>query len=612
MSSSGKHPVRDVGTGTMFERESMKRFLSKIYSEYHPESVLEAYCNGISGIPCIASRVLAEKGCKVTLVNPDAALLKRAEEYWRSRGITNVEFRVGSLENLPFESDSFDLVWNFAVLPKLEKPMRALQEMRRVSKNLVLVFSNNTLNWGFPFHELFHRRTESEWDHGYRQWMITRNVRNAAKKVGLNVVKTGYVDVPPWADLDKPIGQAVKGILFGKSAAEGSQRRHPPQSGQQSQGTAGKLIMSFARHFEGGLPGFLKPVFAHHVYALSSKGKHAEIRRYVKVALIRHRGDVEKEVQRGTDLIGGLKVESDTIIIKPNLCILDTPESGRTSDIRIVETLLKMLKGSGKRVVIVESGNYDANVDELFKELGYESLAKKYGCELVDLKELPQARIHISNLSFKFPKLLLQKRNYFISIAKLKTHVFSGISCSLKNQWGCISQIEKRPYHPFQDELLYYVNSKIRPDLTIIDGIVGMGGVGPVDGHPIKTNLLLFGKDLIATDSIATKLLSMNPFDVSMLTFAHERGMGEIDPEKIEIVGDDFDKLKHAYDFIPTNAYRLMRLGLKIGRLKGMTRFGMLVFNVGNFMCPRDVHAHGQPSILKILRKSLTSKKWKV
>jgi uncharacterized protein (DUF362 family) len=442
--------------------------------------------------------------------------------------------------------------------------------------------------------------------------MITRNVRNAVKKVGLNVFETGYVDVPPWADLDKPIGQAVKGILFGKEAAEGSQRRHVPQSGGDSQGTARKLIMSFAGHFEASMPRVLKPVFAHHLYALSSKGTHPEIGKYVKVALIGHRGDVAKEVQRGMDLIGGLDIKSDTVIIKPNLCILDTPESGRTSDIRIVEALLRMLKGSGKKVMIVESGNYDANVKDLFKELGYEGLAKKYGCDLVDLKELPRARIRISNLTFRFPKLLLDKKNYFISIAKLKTHVFSGISCSWKNQWGCISQIEKRPYHPFQDELLYYINSKIKPDLTIIDGIVGMGGVGPVDGHPINTNLLLFGKDLIATDSVATMLLSMNPFDVSMLTLAHERGMGEIDPEKIEIMGDDINKLRYPRDFISKNAYRLMRLGLRIGRVKGMTRFGMLVFNVGNFMCPRDVHAHGQPSILKILRKSLTSKKWRV
>jgi uncharacterized protein (DUF362 family)/SAM-dependent methyltransferase len=555
---------------------------------------------------------LAEKGCKVTLVNTDAATLKRAEEYWRHHGIKNVEFRVGSLENLPFESNTFDLVWNYGVLPKLENPMKALQEMRRVSRNLVLVFSNNSLNYGFPFHELLHRRTKSNWDHGSKEWMIIRNVKNALKKVGLNVFETGYVDVPPWADLDSPIGQALKGILFGKEAAEASERRHVPKNNADSQGAAGKLLLSFAGHFETSMPRALKPVFGHHLYTLSSKGAHPEIGKYVKVGLIRHRGDVTKEVQRGVDLIGGLDIKSDTVIIKPNLCILDTPESGRTSDIRIVEALLQMLKGSGKKVAIVESGNYAADVKVLFKELGYEKLAKEYGCELVDLKELPRARVHISSLTLKFARLFLDKKNYFISVAKLKTHLFSGISCAWKNQWGCISQIEKRPYHPFQDELLCYMNSKIRPDLTIIDGIVGMGGVGPTDGHPIKTNLLLFGKDLIATDSIATTLLSMNPYDVSMLTFANKRGMGEIDPEKIEIVGDDINKLRYPHDFISKSAYRLMRLGLRIGRSKGMTRFGMMVFNVGNFMCPRDVHAHGQPSILKILRKSLTAKKWKV
>jgi uncharacterized protein (DUF362 family) len=271
-----------------------------------------------------------------------------------------------------------------------------------------------------------------------------------------------------------------------------------------------------------------------------------------------------------------------------------------------------MLKGSGKKVMIVESGNYDADVATLYKEMGYDELAQKYGCELVDLKKLPRVKMRVANLKFKFPKLFLKKNNYFISVAKLKTHVFGGISCAWKNQWGLIAQIEKRAYHPYQNEVLCYINSLVKPDLAIIDGIVGMGGVGPVDGHPIKTNVLLFGKDLVATDSTASRILSIDPRIISMLCCAHENGAGEIDSEKIQVVGDPLDKVIHPRDFIPMRAYRLMKMGLSIGRRRRLVRFGMLVFNVGNFMCPRDIHAHGQPSLLKVLRRSLTSKRWKV
>jgi uncharacterized protein (DUF362 family) len=372
------------------------------------------------------------------------------------------------------------------------------------------------------------------------------------------------------------------------------------------------MLMRFAGRFEGGVPRLVKPIFAHHLFALAKQNKEMVAREPSRVAIVKHKGDVIKETHRGLDLIGGLNIRGDTVIIKPNLCILDTPESGRTSDIRIVEALLKMLKGTGKKVMIVESGNYDADVAVLYRELGYEKLAQEYGCELVDLKRLPRVKMRVANLKFKFPKLFLKKNNYFISVAKLKTHVFGGISCAWKNQWGLIAQIEKRAYHPYQNEVLCYINSLVKPDLAIIDGIVGMGGVGPVDGHPINTNVLLFGKDLVATDSTASRILSIDPRLISMLCCAYENGAGEMDPEKIQVVGERLDKVTYPRDFIPMRAYRLMKMGLSIGRRKRLVRLGMLVFNVGNFMCPRDIHAHGKPSLLKVLRRSLTSKKWKV
>nr|MDO8100865.1 DUF362 domain-containing protein [Candidatus Njordarchaeota archaeon] len=606
------YSTRDVGTGTMFERRSMRRFLSDIYARYHPETVLEAHCNGISGVPCIASRILAERGCKVTLVNPSQDILNMAEKYWRRRGIKNAEFRNGSIRNLPFESGTFDLVWNFAVVPKMIDPMKALKEMSRVSRNLVLVFSNNSLNFGFPFHQLYHRRTRSEWNHGYIGWMLTSNVRRVMSEAGLKIIESGYVDVPPWPDLDIPIGQVLKGILSGKKGIEGHNAKGAADNFVRERGGGKELLMSIAGHFEVGMPRVLKPFFGHHLFVLARREMGGEAQAQPRVAVVKHKADITKETQLGIDLVGGLNIKGNTVVIKPNLCILDTPESGRTSDTRIVEALLKMLKGSKKKVMIVESGNYDADVAVLYKELGYEKLAEEYGCELVDLKRLPSVKIRISNLRFKFPRFLLKKNNYFISVAKLKTHVFGGISCAWKNQWGLIAQIEKRAYHPFQNEVLCYINSMVKPDLAIIDGIIGMGGVGPVDGHPIETNLLLFGKDIVATDSIASKIMGINPRIVSMLTCAHENGAGEIDPEKIQVVGEDLDKIIHPYDFIPMRAYMLMKLGLRIGRKSKLIRLGMLVFNVGNFMCPRDIHAHGKPSLLKVLKRSLTSKRWKV
>jgi uncharacterized protein (DUF362 family) len=230
----------------------------------------------------------------------------------------------------------------------------------------------------------------------------------------------------------------------------------------------------------------------------------------------------------------------------------------------------------------------------------------------VDLRECDRVKVNVSDLRFKFPKFLLKKDNFFVSIGKLKTHIFERISCVLKNQWGCIAQIEKRPWHPYMNEVLYYLNSKIGIDLAIVDGIVGMGGSGPIDGHAVKTDLLLLGRDAVAVDSIASKVMGIDPLTVPSLFYAHQEGGAEIRPEMIEVVGENLSRVARAYDFIPERAYKLMRLGLRVGRARRMVNFGMLIFDVGNFMCPREAHGHGKASLVNLLLKSVTSRKWKL
>jgi uncharacterized protein (DUF362 family) len=331
-----------------------------------------------------------------------------------------------------------------------------------------------------------------------------------------------------------------------------------------------------------------------------------------EVAVVRHKDNVPEEVSLGVKLLGGLNIKSDTVIIKPNLCILDTPESGCTSDSRIVETLLNMLQDSSKKVKIIESGNYAADLNELYKHLGYERLAQRYGCELVNLNKTPIVRINIGNLKFRFPKLLLDKDKFYISVGKIKTHLFEKMTCIWKNQWGCIAQKEKRPYHPFMSEILHYMNTTTGIDLAIADGIVGMGGVGPTDGHPIKTGLLLLGKDALAVDSVACRVMGINPFSVPTLKFAYERGAGELDPQRIKVLGNVSNNIIRSYDVIPGRAYTVMRMGLRIGRIRRLVNVGMMMFNVGNFMCPRDIHAHGTPSLMGVLKRSMTSDRWKL
>src|SRR5688500_14312800 len=71
---------------------------------------------------------------KVVTVDLAAPMLAQAERLAGERGVTNVEFRQGDVEHLPFEAATFDLVVSRFAAHHFPHPARAVQELARVLK----------------------------------------------------------------------------------------------------------------------------------------------------------------------------------------------------------------------------------------------------------------------------------------------------------------------------------------------------------------------------------------------------------------------------------------------------------------------------------------------
>ena len=67
---------------------------------------------------------------------------------------------------------------------------------------------------------------------------------------------------------------------------------------------------------------------------------------------------------------------------------------------------------------------------------------------------------------------------------KLKTNLASSITCCLKNQFGCLTEVRKIKYHKHLDDIIVDANIAMKPDFCIVDAIVAMGGaLGPGSGR---------------------------------------------------------------------------------------------------------------------------------
>lgn len=207
------------------------------------------------------------------------------------------------------------------------------------------------------------------------------------------------------------------------------------------------------------------------------------------------------------------------VAIKLNLCSFKLPETGAISHPIVVEQLLRFLRqkyGEDIEISLVESDTATRNIDSLYEILGFKDIADKYKAKCINLSKDEIIRIRIKGYYFEWllaPRTLVES-DLFISLPKLKTHADCKITCGLKNQFGCIPYKHKAKFHRKLNDVIADVNLAFKPDLVLMDGIIGMGGPGPINGVPKNFNIMLASDDVVALDCVCAKILGFNPYFV--------------------------------------------------------------------------------------------------
>ena len=78
----------------------------------------------------------------------------------------------------------------------------------------------------------------------------------------------------------------------------------------------------------------------------------------------------------------------------------------------------------------------------------------------------------------------------------------------------------------------------VHPNFVVIDGHEGMEGNGPVRGTKVEHLIALAGTDVVAVDRTALELMGIAYEDVGYLQWCANAGLGQGNPDLIEIVGE--------------------------------------------------------------------------
>jgi uncharacterized protein (DUF362 family) len=257
--------------------------------------------------------------------------------------------------------------------------------------------------------------------------------------------------------------------------------------------------------------------------------------------------NIEGKVQKSIDMLGGLNVKKDDlVVIKPNVCFPSNFENMVTTDPRILEAVLHIAKKKSKNVLVVESDAASGSAEKRMINTGIMDTIRKCDAIFLNLSKDEVEEHKVAGLTVQIPKTVL-RADYLINLPKIKTNNFVVVSIAMKNMFGLIASKKKSQFHKHLVDMLIYLNQAIRQDLIIADGIVAMEGLGPIHGKKVDLGLLISGRNPITVDAACCHIAGFNPYAVETLWKAHQQGMGEIDPQKIQFLGEDISNIKNKF-----------------------------------------------------------------
>jgi len=256
-----------------------------------------------------------------------------------------------------------------------------------------------------------------------------------------------------------------------------------------------------------------------------------------------------------SEIKAGLKKKQ--LVIKPNMVVTNKELSATPKE--AIRALLEYLKPIYKGQIIIAESSSSVNSSDGFANYGYTDLAKDYNIKFVDLNSTSPGKpyyiidrnLHLDRI--EVADIFANPDYYVISICRPKTHNTVVMTGGIKNiimaaplNPGAVNGGKpisyKRNMHSGGPRWLHYnmflLMQSIRPDFTIIDGVEGMEGNGPIGGTPVDHRIALAGPDVVAVDAMCASLMDIPLENIGYLNYCAAAGIGNVDRSRIDIIGD--------------------------------------------------------------------------
>jgi uncharacterized protein (DUF362 family) len=248
------------------------------------------------------------------------------------------------------------------------------------------------------------------------------------------------------------------------------------------------------------------------------------------------------------DLIGaGLRelqvdVRGRRVLLKPNMVEYEAGSAINTSALVVAGAAIAMRRGGASDVVIAEGPGHRRDTEYLITCTGLYDHLRDLRVRFVDLNQDDVRQVELGSRFMGLKTLALPvellRADFVVSMPKLKTHHWAGMTASMKNFFGVVPGAvygwPKNILHTHGiDNSIVDLNATVRPHLSIVDAVTAMEGDGPIMGKARHVGFIALGTDLPAVDATCARVIGLDPAKLPYLKAAGEF-LGNIDLARIE------------------------------------------------------------------------------
>ncbi len=240
-------------------------------------------------------------------------------------------------------------------------------------------------------------------------------------------------------------------------------------------------------------------------------------------------------------VLGGIQrfiSKGDVVVVKPNIGWDRVPKQAACTNPEVVKTIIELCFGAGaKEVKVIDNPCNPAR--RTYARSGIADAAKEAGAKVLFPNPHKLKKMALNGEWLKEWQVYTDfvEADKIINVPIAKTHSLSRLTMGMKNWLGALGG-NRNQLHQKLDQVMIDLAAFFKPCLSFMDGYRILIRNGPQGGRLSDAKLfktVVAGIDYVAVDAAGATFFDIQPQDLPYLQIAHQKGLGEINMEKLKI-----------------------------------------------------------------------------